>query len=94
MAGYGALTRQSRPYPYANIKCQAHVLRPGQKRSIPHADKFYFNIDREGFLECVALVPPSFILASEHLVCEGNLLVVPRREQAHLRPIELGSTEA
>ena len=54
------------------------------KRSIPHADKFYLNIHRESFLECGALIPPSLILASVHLVCEGNLLVVPSREQPHL----------
>jgi hypothetical protein len=70
--------------PTPSIKYQAHVLRPGWERSIPYADKFYLNIHREGLLKCVALIPPSRVLASEHLVCEGNLLVVPRREQAHL----------
>lgn len=70
--------------PTPSIRCQAYVLRPGWKRSIPYADKFYLNIHREGLLECVTLIPPSCVLASEHLVCEGNLLVVPRREQAHL----------
>jgi hypothetical protein len=84
MAGYEALSRQSKPYPYADYKCQAHVLRPGWKRSIPYADKIDLNIHRESLLKCVALIPPFFVLGSEHLVCEGNLLVVPRREQAHL----------
>jgi hypothetical protein len=70
--------------PTPSIKCQAHVLRPGEKRSIPYAHKFNLNIHREGLLKRVALVPPSCVLASEHLVCEGNLLVVPGREQAHL----------
>jgi len=71
-------------FPTPSIKSQAHVLRSGWKRSIPYADKIYFNIHRESLLECVALIPPSVVVATVHLVCEGNLLVVPRREQAHL----------
>ena len=70
--------------PTPNIRCQVHVLRPDWKRSTPDADKFYLNIHRESLLKCVALIPPFWIFASEHLVCEGYLLVVPRREQAHL----------
>jgi hypothetical protein len=55
------------------------------KQSIPHADKFYLNIDREGFLEDGALSPTLFVVLTEHLIREGNLLVVACREKAHLR---------
>lgn len=78
--------------PTPSVRCQVHVL-PGWNRSIPYADKIYLNIHREGLLECVALLPPNYVLASKHLVCKGNLLVVPRGEQAHLRPIRLHSTK-
>ena len=64
-----------------------------QKGSIPHADKFYLNIDRESLLECGALLPPSFVIASVHLICEGNLLAIPPGQQAHLRPIRLHLTQ-
>ena len=63
----------------------------GRKGSIPHADKLDLNIHRESLLERIALLPPSFVIATEHLIREGNLLVVPRGDQAHLEPIGLDS---
>lgn len=51
---------------------------------IPHADEFDLNIDREGFLERGALSPTLRIVATEHLIRERYLLVVTRREKAHL----------
>ena len=37
-------------------------------------------------------MPPGFIFAGVHLIRKGNLLVIPRGEKAHLRPIGLDST--
>ena len=61
---------------------QVHASR--LKGGIPHANKFYLDIHRESLLKRVALFPSNFIIATEHLVREGNLLVVPRGEKAHL----------
>jgi hypothetical protein len=57
-----------------------------------HTTRRNLNINRECFLERVALFPPGIIIAPEHLIHEGNLLVVPCWEKADLRPIELDST--
>ena len=51
---------------------------------VPDADEFYLDICRESFLEGVALIPPLIVVTTEHLIREGNLLVVARREKAHL----------
>lgn len=51
---------------------------------IPNANEFDVDVDREGFLEGRALLPPSFVRLGEHLVGEGNLLVVACREKANL----------
>jgi len=53
-------------------------------KSVPHADKFYLDIHRECFLERSALFPSFIVIAGEHLICKGDLLVVARREQTHL----------
>ena len=45
---------------------------------IPYSNEFYLNIYRKGLLERVALSPTRFIVTSEHLVGEGNLLVITR----------------
>jgi hypothetical protein len=41
-------------------------------------------IDREGLLECIRLFPSDLIDTSEHLVGEGNLLVIACGEKADL----------
>jgi hypothetical protein len=51
---------------------------------IPYANKIDLNIYRKSFLECDALIPTLFVVATEHLVREGNLLVVTRGEQTDL----------
>jgi hypothetical protein len=75
--------------PISRIRWRAHECR---KWSIPHADKFYLNIHRESLLKRHALLPASFVIATEHLVRKRNLLVVPRGEQAHLEAIGLDPT--
>ena len=51
---------------------------------IPYTNKLYFNIYRKSLLELDALIPTRFVVMSEHLVCEGNLLVVTCRKQTNL----------
>jgi len=51
---------------------------------VPHADEFYLDICRESFLEGGALFPPNIVVTTEHLIREGNLLVVACGEKAHL----------
>jgi hypothetical protein len=63
-----------------DAKYLGHIEKEG---SIPHADKFYLNIDRESLLEYNAWCP-NLVIATVQLICEGNLLAVPRGEQAHL----------
>jgi hypothetical protein len=82
MVEYVELARQSKPYPYLRVSYRVHVSR--ETEGIPHADKFNLDIDREGFLEYGALFPASIIVLTEHLIREGDLLVVARGEKAHL----------
>ena len=56
------------------------------QRVLPYANEIYLDIYRESLLERSTLFPTCFIVASVHVVREGNLLVVPRRKQANLRP--------
>ena len=48
-------------------------------RKVPSAKKVHLDIDREGLLEVSTLLPPKLVFASIHLICEGDLLVIPRR---------------
>ena len=57
---------------------------PRRKGIIPHAHKFYLDIHRESLLERDALFYSSWVIATEHLIRQGNLLEVPRRKKAHL----------
>lgn len=82
--------RRSKQYPYATR--QLPRTRVTRNTRIPHADKFDLNVDREGFLEHGALSPTLVIVTTEHLIREGNLLVVARREKAHLCLTTLHST--
>lgn len=45
--------------------------------TIPSAKKVYPDIDREGLLEVFTLLPSKLVFASIHLICKGDLLVVP-----------------
>jgi hypothetical protein len=58
----------------------------GEKKGIPYTNKFDFNIYGKSFLEHDALIPTSLVVATEHLVREGNLLVITRGKQTNLRP--------
>jgi hypothetical protein len=59
-----------------------HIVSKGMTRrglrKLPSAKKVYPDIDREGLLEVFTLFPSKLVLASIHLICEGDLLVVPR----------------
>ena len=48
----------------------------GGKTGIPYTKELYLDIYRKSLLELDALIPTRFVVASEHLVREGNLLVV------------------
>lgn len=52
---------------------------------VPHAHELDVDVHGEGFLEGGGLGPAELVGAGEHLVGEGDLLVVARREQANLR---------
>ena len=56
-----------------------------ERKRIPDADEFDFDVSRESFLERGTLFPANIVIATEHLVRERNLLVVARGEKAHLR---------
>jgi len=68
--------------PTPSVSYRVHVSH--ETGRLPYAYKFDLNIDREGFLEHGALSPTLLIVTTEHLIREGNLLVVARREKAHL----------
>lgn len=57
-------------------------MRSGE--SLPDAYKLNIDIDREGLLKLVALLPPKLVLASVHLVREGDLLVIAGGQQPNL----------
>ena len=46
---------------------------------VPSAKEVYLDIDRESLLEVFTLLTPKLVFASIHLICEGDLLVIPRR---------------
>lgn len=60
----------------------------GKNTSIPYANKFNFDIYRKSFLERLTLVPTRLVVAAEHLIREGDLLVITRRKQTNLRATE------
>ena len=76
--------------PTPRVSCLVYVSRVIER--IPDADEFDLDVDRESFLESGALFPANQVIATEHLVCERNLLVVARREQAHLRLVSSHAT--
>lgn len=51
---------------------------------IPYTNEFYLNIYRKSFLKHDALIPTLVVVASVHLVSEGDLLVIARRKQTNL----------
>jgi hypothetical protein len=62
----------------------SRLARRTYRERIPDADEFDLDVGRESFLEHGALFPASIVILNEHLVRERNLLVVARREKAHL----------
>jgi len=50
----------------------------GETTGVPYTNEFYLNIHRKSLLEHGALTPTDFVVATEHPVREGNLLVVTR----------------
>ena len=72
------LARRSKPYPFRDLD-RENDQQTGN-RVLPYANEIYFYIHRESLLEHSALFPTRFIVASVHVVSEGNLLVVPRRK--------------
>ena len=65
---------------------------PRVTERIPDADEFDLDVSRESFLERGALSPANIVIATEHLIRERNLLVVARREKAHLRLVRSHAT--
>ena len=63
-----------------SLRCTLDVkyLRHTEKGVYHTPTKFYLNINRKSLLECGALFPPGFVIATVHLICEGNLLAIPR----------------
>ena len=55
-------------------------------RKVPSAKEVYPDIYRKGLFEVFTLLPSHLIFASIHLICEGDLLVIPWGKQAYLRP--------
>ena len=53
-------------------------------KDIPDTDKFDIHIHGERFLESSTLFPTKFICLGEHLVREGNMLVVRCRKKTDL----------
>jgi hypothetical protein len=47
-------------------------------RKLPSPKEVYPDIDGEGLLKLFTLFPSKLVFASVHLICEGDLLVVPR----------------
>ena len=48
-------------------------------RKVPRAKKVYPDIDREGLLKMFTLLPPRLVFTTIHLICKGDLLVIPWR---------------
>ena len=53
----------------------------GREHHVPNTDKLDININAERLLELVRLLPSCFVFTCIHLVCEGDLLVIARREE-------------
>ena len=48
-------------------------------KKVPSAKKVYLDVDREDVFKLFTLLPPNLVFAGIHLVCKGDLLVIPWR---------------